>query len=78
MENKLKRRKNRHTYKYDGHSNPWEWRKRKYLFELSFEEKIELWKKESKERNKTLKMKEHTISETKAKKQENSKRNKSN
>ncbi|WP_035290944.1 hypothetical protein [Clostridium sp. KNHs214] len=49
---------------YDGH-NPEVWEATPYPFNLSFEEKMELFIKESKEKIKELEMKKHTKRETK-------------
>lgn len=47
--------KDKNKYKYDGHSNPWVWRNTRYNYDLNFEEKVQLFLKESKERCKGLK-----------------------
>lgn len=52
MENKTKK----NNYKYDGHSNPnWIWKDKEYPSDLSFEEKLQLFLKESRERCKGIK-----------------------
>jgi hypothetical protein len=61
---------------YDGHSNPSVWYGKSYPYNATFEEKMELWKKDSTERNRVIEAKEHTVKDTDSKKVENSKRRK--
>lgn len=60
---------NNKSNKYDGHSNPFfVWRNKDYPYGIDFEDKIELWKKEALEKNRTIEAKEHTVKDTKDKK----------
>lgn len=73
----MKNNENKNQYIYDGHSNPsFIWRSKKYPSYLSFEEKVQLWKKEAQEKNKSVQAKEHTKSDTKSKKEESNNRRK--
>lgn len=62
--------------KYNGHSNTEVWEATPYPFYLTFEEKLELFIKESKEKIRIIENKKHTKSDTKEKKSENAKRRK--
>ncbi|WP_180964058.1 hypothetical protein [Haloimpatiens massiliensis] len=62
--------------KYNGHSNTEVWEATPYPFYLTFEEKLELFIKESKEKIKEIEMKQHTKSETRKNKEYNAERKK--